>query len=458
MNAVILIVDDEKNTREGLGQALRSRERRILLADDVPSAEEILKSEPVDLVLADLKLPGMDGLELLRRVQGMSLAPLFIVMTAYGTVETAVRAMKQGAYDYLTKPVNLDQLELLVARALKGKNLEAENVYLREQLTKNFGLEALTGKSAAMEKVFELIRQIAPSRSTALITGESGTGKELVARAIHLGSPRRSAPFIPVHCASLASTLLESELFGHEKGAFTGAGAMKKGRFELADAGTIFLDEVSEIPPETQVKLLRALETHEFERVGGTRPIRVDIRLIAATNADLSRLAAQGKFREDLFYRLNVVRIDLPPLRERKEDIPLLVRRFLDKFGRENGREGIAIAPPAIRLLLAHDWPGNVRELKNCVESMVVLARGLKLTVADLPPALRELSPAPSVSPAPWNLKDAGKDLMEKALHKAGGNKAAAARLLGISRRTLYRKIGESPGKGQGPKGQKGPQ
>jgi len=453
MNAVILIVDDEKNTREGLGEALRSPERKILLAEDGSAAEEILKNEPVDLVLSDLKLPGMDGLELLRRTQMLSPAPLFIVMTAYGTVETAVRAMKQGAYDYLTKPVNLDQMELLVARALKGKNLEAENTYLREQLTKNFGMEAMAGKSEAMEKVFELIRQIAPSRSTVLITGESGTGKELAARAIHLGSPRRTAPFIAVHCASLAPTLLESELFGHEKGAFTGAGAMKKGRFELADGGTIFLDEVSEIPLEIQVKLLRALENHEFERVGGTRPIRVDIRLLAATNADLLPLAEKGKFREDLFYRLNVVRIDLPPLRARREDIPLLVRRFLDEFGRENRKEGMTIAPEALRKLLSHDWPGNVRELKNCVESMVVLARTPELGVDDLPPALRGLAPAAGASAPPLNLKAAGKDLLDKALQQAGGNKTEAARLLGISRRTLYRKIGESAGPGTRTKG-----
>ncbi len=452
MTTVILIVDDEKNTREGLAEALRAPERRVLLAADGAEAEEILRNEPVDLVLSDLKLPGMDGLELLRRAQGLSPAPLFIVMTAYGTVETAVRAMKQGAYDYLTKPVNLDQLDLLVARALKGKNLEAENAYLREQLAKSYGLEAQTGKSAAMEKVFELIRQITPSRSTVLITGESGTGKELAARAIHLLSPRRSAPFIPVHCASLAPTLLESELFGHEKGAFTGAAAMKKGRFELADGGTVFLDEVSEIPPEIQVKLLRALEQHEFERVGGTRPIRVDLRLIAATNADLSPLVAKGRFREDLFYRLNVVRIGLPPLRERRDDIPLLVRRFLGEFGRENGKEGMTIAPEALRLLLAHDWPGNVRELKNCVESMVVLARKTELGIDDLPPSLRALSPAALPETAPLNLKAAGKDLLEKALRQARGNKTAAARLLGISRRTLYRKLTEvgSPGREPG--------
>ena len=443
MNTVILIVDDEKNTREGLREALRGPDRRILLAEDGPSAEEILKTEPVDLVLADLKLPGMDGLEILRRSQALPPAPLFIIMTAYGTVDTAVRAMKQGAYDYLTKPVNLDQLEILVARALKGKDLEAENVYLREQLRKNYGLENLTGRSAAMEKVFELIRQIGASRSTVLITGESGTGKELVARAIHLESPRRQAPFIPVHCASLAPTLLESELFGHEKGAFTGASAMKKGRFELADGGTVFLDEVSEIPTEIQVKLLRALENHEFERVGGTRSIRVDIRLLAATNADLLPLMKEGRFREDLYYRLNVVRINLPPLRERREDIPALVRRFLGESGRENGKEGISIAPAALHLLRAHDWPGNVRELKNCVESMVVLARKPVLDEEDLPPAIRGQKPAPIGEANPLNLKTAGKELVQKALARAGKNKTAAARLLGISRRTLYRKLGE---------------
>jgi len=441
MNPSVLIVEDDKNTRQGLRQALSRPGWKIFTAADGYRAEDILKSEAVDLILADLRMPGMSGLELLKKCRRLTPSPLFIVMTAYGTVETAVKAMKEGAYDYLTKPVNLDQLEILISRALKGKSLEAENIYLREQLEKKFGFENITGQSAKMEEIFELIRQIRNSRSTVLISGESGTGKELVARAIHQQSDRKNEPFVPIHCASLAPTLLESELFGHEKGAFTGAVTSKKGRLEIAAGGTVFLDEISEIPAEVQVKLLRFLETHEFERVGGTKPIPVDIRLLAATNADLEELMKRGEFREDLYYRLNVIRIHLPPLRERREDIPLLVRRFLAEFSRQNKKKSASITPRAMYLLQSYDWPGNVRELKNCLESMVVLAKKSVLDADDLPPQIRGSEIALSPDPVSLNLKTAGKELIQRALSLTGNNKTRAARLLGISRRTLYRKL-----------------
>lgn len=444
MNSVILIVEDEKNTRDGLHEALKKPAWKILLAEDGYQAEEILKSEAVDLVLADLRMPGMSGLKLLKKSQLLTPSPLFIMMTAYGTVDSAVEAMKQGAYDYLTKPVNLDQLEILISRAIKGKSLEAENIYLREQLEKRYGFENITGQSGAMEEIFELIRQIRNSRSTVLISGESGTGKELVARAIHQQSDRKNKPFVPIHCASLAPTLLESELFGHERGAFTGAVTSKKGRLEIADGGVVFLDEVSEIPAEIQVTLLRFLETHEFEKVGGTKSIRVDIRLLAATNADLEKLMEEGRFREDLYYRLNVIRIHLPPLRKRKEDIPLLVRRFIRQFSRENKKEEVSIAPRVMYLLQSYDWPGNVRELKNCLESMVVLAKKSVLDVEDLPPQIHQRRPVHLPEPASLNLKLAGKELIQRALSATGNNKTKAAKLLGISRRTLYRKLSES--------------
>ena len=444
MQPTILVVDDEKNAREGLREALSAGPYRVMAAANGFQAEELLAAEPVDLVITDLRMPGTGGLELMKKARSIRPGAVFILVTAYGTVDSAVEAMKEGAFDYLTKPLNLEQLEMLVARALKSQQLEAENIYLKEQLQKRFGFETLLGRSAAMERVFETIRQIRHGRSTVLITGESGTGKELVARALHQQGDRRSGPFIPVHCAALSATLLESELFGHEKGAFTGAAALKKGRFELADGGIIFLDEVGDIPPEIQVKLLRFLESREFERVGGTRPLRVDVRLLAATNSDLERLKDEGKFREDLYYRLNVVRIHLPPLRARRDDIPLLARSFVEEFARENGKPDLALTPEAIHLLEGYDWPGNVRELRNCIESMVVLARGLSLGTRDLPPSVRGASAEPErLEPVALNLKAAERDLMVRALEQSGGNKARAARLLGISRRTLYRKLDE---------------
>lgn len=443
MNTTILIVDDEKNSREGIREALQSPACAILLAKNGFQAEEIIRNKPVDLVLSDLKMPGMSGLELLKKVQVISPTTVFIIMTAYGSVDTAVEAIKEGAYDYLTKPINLDQLDLLIARAFKRKELEAENIYLKEQLQKQYGLENMIGHSRAMERVFEIIRQISPSNCTVLITGDSGTGKELVARAIHQKSPRKDKPFIPIHCAALSPSLLESELFGHERGAFTGAVTQKKGKFEIADGGTIFLDEINEIPLEMQVKLLRFLEMREFERVGGTRSIRVDIRLLAATNTDLETLVQEHRLREDLYYRLNVVRIELPTLRERREDIPLLVHAFIVEFSRINRKQVTAITPEALQKLQAYDWPGNIRELKNCVESMVVLTKKTVLGVEDLPPQIQPARPPELPISSSLNIKTIEKELIRNALMQSSGNKRQASELLGISRRTLYRKMEE---------------
>jgi len=445
MNTTILIVDDEKNLRDGLAEALQSPNRRILLAENGFQAEEIIKNNAVDLVLSDLQMPSMNGLELLQKVQVFSPTTLFIIMTAYGTVDNAVKAIKAGAYDYLTKPINLDELDLLLARALKNRELEAENVYLKEQLEKRFGMENMIGHSRVMENVFELIRQIGPSNATVLITGKSGTGKELVARAIHQQSPRKNKPFIPIHCASLSPSLQESELFGHEKGSFTGAVAQKKGKFEIADGGTIFLDEVNEIPLAMQVKLLRFLEMREFERVGGNRPIQVDVRLLAASNSDLQVLVREGEIREDLFFRLNVVRIELPPLMDRREDIPLLVHTFINEFNRINRKDITGITPEALRILQTYDWPGNVRELRNCIESMVVLSKDSILTEDDIPIEIRRRQTDIPVSPEPdsFSVKTMEKELIRGAIAKSSGNKKRAAELLGISRRTLYRKMEE---------------
>jgi len=445
MNTTILIVDDEKNLREGLGDALQAPNRRILLAKNGFQAEEIIKNNAVDLVLSDLQMPSMNGLELLQKAQVLSPTTLFIIMTAYGTVDNAVKAIKAGAYDYLTKPINLDELDLLLARALKNRELEAENVYLKEQLEKRFGMENMIGHSRVMENIFELIRQIGPSNATVLITGKSGTGKELVARAIHQQSPRKNQPFIPIHCASLSPSLLESELFGHEKGSFTGAVAQKKGKFEIADGGTIFLDEVNEIPLEMQVKLLRFLEMREFERVGGNKPIQVDVRLLAASNSDLQALVREGGMREDLYFRLNVVRIELPTLMDRRDDIPLLVHTFIKEFSRVDRKDVTGITPEALRILQTYDWPGNVRELRNCIESMVVLSKDSILTEDDIPIQIRKRQTGIQVLPEPdsFSVKTMEKELIRAAIAKASGNKKHAAELLGISRRTLYRKIEE---------------
>jgi two-component system response regulator AtoC len=439
---VILIVDDERNTREGLQRALEPS-YTVLLADDAASAYRILESQTVDVMLTDLRMPGEDGMRLLRRATSLQNRPVCIMMTAYGSIDNAVQAMQAGAYHYLTKPINLDELELVVQRALSSRRTEAENENLRQQLDQKYGMENLVGASPPMLQVFDVIRQVAPSRASVLIEGETGTGKELIAHAVHNLSPRKNGPFVPVHAAALPSTLLESELFGHEKGAFTGAVERRAGRFEMADGGTLFLDEVSELEPQMQVKLLRVLEERCFERVGGNKTIEVDVRLVAASNRNLKKLVAEGKFRDDLYYRLGVVTVTLPALRERRDDIPLLVRAFLDEFNAENGKNVTELTGDAMSVLMAYDWPGNVRELRNAIEQMVVLARSERLTVRDVPASIRGAADLSKVSVvrSGMTVEEAERQLIVQALKESGQNRTLAARKIGISRRTLHRKL-----------------
>lgn len=442
---VVLVVDDEKNSRDGLARALR-RDYTVRVAESGAAALKILSEEPVDVMLSDLRMPVMDGMTLMQRALAGSPELTCILLTAYGNVETAVEAMRHGAADFLTKPVNLGELELVLQRVLRSRKAEAENRLLREQLDSKFGMENIIGNSLAMQEVFDTVRQVAASRATVLIQGESGTGKELVAKAIHQLSTRKHGAFVPVHCAALSSTLLESELFGHEKGSFTGAAERRKGRFEMADGGSLFLDEIGEVDPTVQVKILRALEERCFERVGGQDTIEVDTRLITATNRDLKKMVAEGTFREDLYYRLYVVVIQLPPLRERAGDISLLLNYFLNVFNRENDRTIEGFSPDALDLLRAYGWPGNVRELRNVVEQMVVLSRGQRIGVRELPAHIRGAGAAAAsdgVSVQGGTLEAMEKQAILQALKVAGGNRTRAAEQLGVSRRTLHRKIAE---------------
>ena len=452
----VLVVDDEKNTREGLGRALR-RDYEVVLAESADAAIQTLGERPVDVMLSDVRMPGMDGLGLLREARRLHPDLVVIMLTAYGSVETAVEAMKVGAADFLTKPVNLDHLDITISKAVRQRALESENRALKSRLDSKFGLENIVGSSPAMERLFDIVRQAAPTQATVLIEGASGTGKELVAQAIHRLSARAAGPFVAVHCAALSSSLLESELFGHEKGAFTGAVVQRKGRFEMAHGGTLFLDEISEIEPSVQVKLLRVLEERRFERVGGVDTVEVDIRIVAATNRDLRKYVEEGKFREDLFYRLDVVEIKMPPLKERGGDIALLCNRFMKEFAEVNARPVSRIAPEAAAILQAYSWPGNVRELRNTIEKMVVLARGDTLAVEDVPANIRDEArlngvsgvsaapaPAPAADFAPTeSLAEVEKRKILAALDAAGGNRSKAAIALGISRRTLHRKLNE---------------
>ena len=438
----ILIVEDDRAQREGLERALHDR-YEVLLAEDAPKAIQTLESQAVDVLLTDLKMPGVDGLSLLRRALSLTNPPVCIVMTAYGSIENAVQAMQAGAYHYIPKPVNLDELELVLQRALKSRQQETEIVQLRGELDKKFGVEHIIGQSPAMQQVFEIVQQVAPTRATVLITGETGTGKELVAHAIHNLSPRKNGPFIAVHAAALSPTLLESELFGHEKGAFTGAVERRTGRFELADDGTVFFDEVGEVDATLQVKLLRVLEERSFERVGGAKTLNVDVRLIAATNRDLKKLVSEGKFRDDLFYRLSVVTIALPPLRERRDDIALLVSTFLRQSARENDKDVREITQEAVNVLMAYDWPGNVRELRNTIEQMVVLSRNQRLSVRDVPAAIRGGADLTKISVVRTGMtvEEAERQLIVQALKEMRGNRTRAAAKIGMSRRTLHRKL-----------------
>ena len=440
----ILIVDDEKNIREGLSKALALAGYDTLMAATGSEAVRVLEGEAVDLVISDLRMPGLSGEQLLRRVVAAYPAIPVIILTGHGTIESAVTAMHAGAYDFLTKPVNLDRLELLVKRALSRRQLMLENLTLQRELERRSTAHQLVTASPAMKRAWEVVEQVAPSRASVLITGESGVGKELVADAIHTLSPRRAAKLIKVHCAALTETLLESELFGHERGAFTGAVARRRGRFELADGGTIFLDEIGEISQSIQIKLLRILQERAFERVGGEETITADVRVVAATNRDLAEAIEQGTFREDLYYRLNVVHIHVPPLREREADISLLAVGFLKEFAEENGKQLVGIDPRALSALRRYSWPGNVRELQNGIESAVVMARGSTIELHDLPPAVRNAQNAPAVRiPLGSTLDHGEREMIRATLNHQHGNKTRTAEILGISRKTLHRKMRE---------------
>jgi DNA-binding NtrC family response regulator len=439
----LLIVDDEKPTREGLRAALEER-YDVYLAEDAPAAMQLLESENFDVMLTDFRLPNEDGMKLIARAKSLSKPPICILMTAYGSEELAVDAMKRGVDDYVAKGrLQIDELEMRIARALKQQQLETENVSLRQQLDSKFGLENIVGESPVMQEIFEIVQQVAPTRATVLLTGESGTGKELVARAIHQLSPRAKQPFVTVHCAALAPTLLESELFGHEKGAFTGAHERRIGRFEQAQGGTLFLDEIGEIDATIQVKLLRFLGERTFERVGSNKTLTADLRLVAATNKNLEELVKTGKFREDLFFRLRVVEIGLPPLRDRPVDIPLLAQRFLREFAAENGKAVNDFTADALQLLAGHPWPGNVRELRTAIEHAVVLCRGEKISARDLPPSVRggRTLETQVLQRNDLTVKEAEKQLVMRALKETDGNRTLAAKKIGMSRRTFHRKL-----------------
>jgi DNA-binding NtrC family response regulator len=450
----VLIVDDEKHTREGLQQALQEH-YDVSIASNAEEAFNLMDSQEFDVIVTDLRMPGKSGLKIIDKALALPNKPAVIMMTAYGSIDNAVEAMKRGAVDFLTKPVNIERLEVLIQRALKAKTLEVEVKQLHERLDEKFSFAGLVGNSEKLREVIERVKLVAPSKATILIEGESGTGKELIAQAIHQSSPRARGPFIAVHCAALSENLLESEIFGHERGAFTGANERRIGRFEAADGGTLFLDEISEISQSTQVKLLRFLETKSIERVGGNKPIELDVRLVAATNRNLEQLVKEGKFREDLFFRLNVIRITLPPLRARTEDVPLLLSHYIKIFADENKVAPLTIEPGALRTLQAYPWPGNIRELRNFAENVVVLRRNGKLTEFDLEPKFRGEPAAagaaapgtPAAAPAPLSLsvEENEKHLLHEALIKSRGNRTKAAKFMGISRRTLHRKLAQWP-------------
>jgi two-component system, NtrC family, response regulator AtoC len=448
MNPTLLIVDDEKTQREGLRSALEDH-YDVYLAADAAAAMELLEKEHFEVLLTDFRLPSEDGMKLIARAKSLSKPPICILMTAYGSEELAVEAMKRGADDYIAKGrLQIDELEMRIGRALRHQKLETENVSLHQQLDSKFRMETVVGQSSAMQSVLEDVKQVALSPATVLLQGESGTGKELIAKVIHQLSSRARQPLVTVHCAALTPTLLESELFGHEKGAFTGAHERRIGRFEQAQGGTLFLDEIGEIDASIQVKLLRFLGERTFERVGSNRTLSADVRVVAATNKNLEEMVKAGTFREDLFFRLRVVEIWLPPLRERPEDIPLLSQVFLTEFAQANRKDVARFTPEAMEVLLTYRWPGNVRELRTAIEHAVVLSRADKITPRDLPPWVRN---APLTSPSPRQIlarndltvQEAEKELILRALKETKGNRTEAARRLGMSRRTLHRKLRE---------------
>ncbi|MGH9445074.1 MAG: sigma-54-dependent transcriptional regulator [Terriglobia bacterium] len=440
----ILIVEDEAKMQRLLQLSLSEEGYSVQTTSDAESGLRLLRQARFDLVITDLKLPGMDGLEFLQAVKRADGQVPVVLMTAFGTVETAVQAMKAGASDYVLKPFALEEMKLIIKKELNVRRLQDENRDLREALGKRYEFKNIVARSAAMQEALAVVERVAPTNSTVLLGGESGAGKDMIARAIHQHSRRASGPFVKINCAAIPENLLESELFGYEKGAFTGAVTSKPGKFELADKGSIFLDEIGDVPPAIQVKLLRVIQEREFERLGGTKTLRVDVRLIAATNRDLRMALEQGTFREDLYYRLNVVPVNIPPLREHKEDIPDLVRVFLERFGHEAGKNVSSITPAAMKLLMEFHWPGNVRELENIIERAVALSSEDVIDVADirldLSPSLPRLPAGESGAPFPppgVTLEQFEDEIIRESLRRAAGNKSQAARLLGLSRNAL---------------------
>jgi len=437
------VVDDEANARTALAELLREEGFDVETAADAFKALGKHESFGPHVVVTDLKMPGMDGIELVKKLRGLEEPPAVVVMTAFGAVDTAIDAMRAGAEEYLTKPLNLDELIVVLDKVLANQAMRRETAQLRKRVRDRVAPGNMVGSSPPMQRVFEIVEQVAPSRATVLITGESGTGKELVANAIHQRSPRANGAFIKLHCAALAESLLESELFGHEKGSFTGAMNRKDGRFSLADGGTLFLDEIGEISPSLQVKLLRFLQEHEFERVGGTQTLHVDVRVIAATNRNLKDEVAHGRFREDLYYRLNVVNIETPPLRERRSDVPAIAKFFLDRYAKENGKSIETFSQQALELLVAYDWPGNVRELENAIERGVVLAGGTELEARHLPASVRPSGTAgiPLIPGA--TMAEIERYAILETMKAAGGSTSKAADILGISARTIQYRLHE---------------
>ncbi|MFH0843855.1 MAG: sigma-54 dependent transcriptional regulator [Pseudomonadota bacterium] len=444
----ILIVDDEKNYLVVLEALLSPEGYEIITAENATDALRLIRESDVDLVITDMKMPGLSGMELLEESKRIKSDLPIIMMTAYGTIEMAVEAMKKRAYDYITKPFKNEELKLTIKKALENYRLLKENRLLSEALSDRYRFGNIIGKSKPMQEIYEMIGKVAQSKASVLITGTSGTGKELIAKAIHYNSPRKNRPFISVNCGALTETLLESELFGHDKGAFTGAIAMKKGRFELADGGTLFLDEVGEMPPPLQVKLLRVLQEMEFERVGGTRTIKVDVRVLSASNRNIKEDVSRDLFREDLFYRLNVIHIEVPPLRERSEDIRLLVNHFIDKYRQDEGEAKISLSPETWKAFYNYSWPGNIRELENVIERAVVLNTGGVIGVADLPSEFsgkqEELDIEgflPPDAPLQKTLELIEEKLLKRALKRCDNVQSHAAQILGITRSLIQHKI-----------------
>lgn len=442
MKFTILVIDDEENIRNGLAANFELEDYNVKTASSGKEGLALISKGDIDLVITDLRMDGISGEEVVRHVSTKTPGIPVIVLTGHGSIDAAVNAMRDGAYDFLTKPLNLDQLNMIVKRALEGRELSLQHTMLKKEFDESTQASGdMIGKSSQIQKLKELIKKVAPSKASVLITGETGVGKELVAKAIHNLSPRKDKEMISVNCSALSESLLESELFGHEKGAFTGADSLKKGRFELAHGSTIFLDEVGEISLSTQVKLLRVLQEKKFERVGGEETIEVDVRVVAATNRNLEEEVKAGRFREDLYYRLNVVHLEVPSLRERKDDIPLLVDSFVRKFAAENSTE-ISIDSKAKSALFKYDWPGNIRQLQHCIEGAVVMCSGNTITLDDLPPEISQASGDLTISvPLGITLEEAEKIIIEQNLAANKGNKTKTAEILGIERKTLANKI-----------------